>query len=146
MKYKFTFPLYICLATAVIGTTLLFWSTYFLNETPTLVNVGIRGSSLGIDLINPFHMYLVSLLVGISLLIPTWLALWLIVYLFSKTNLTEFTIRVLFGSVGTLLLYLTVYLCGGKDVLLSGMVFCYTFPLALGAYYFKLTRSNEVQT
>ncbi len=131
MRSTTKYVLKVWFTSAIIGSTLFYWSTYFFNHD-VITHGGQAGDRLAI--------YLLTLMFSLVLSIPALILLGLSIYALLETRLAFKTIRLLLSLIAVLLCALTFGLFaefsyGSKDLIL---IPCYALPLVAGVFSYQL--------
>jgi len=134
MKYRASYPIKIWIISAVVGSMLLYWGSYIF-----AFDVISHGGTVS----DRLFMWMTITAFSLIASVPAMLLFWLAVHQLTRTKLKLETIKVWLGFIGVMLAYISLIALVGFDTLLKGGVHCYTLPLVLGAYYFKLSKRVE---
>lgn len=131
MKPVAKYVLNIWLTSVIVGSTLFYWGSYFINYD--VISHGGKAE-------DRMAMYLITLVFSLVLSIPALILLGLSTYALLETRLAFKTIRVLLSFVCVLLCSLTFgvfseFSFNGKDLLI---ILCYSSPLVAGVFLYKL--------
>ncbi|RZK43067.1 MAG: hypothetical protein EOO90_05275 [Pedobacter sp.] len=131
MKQEAKYVLGIWLTSVIVGSTLFYWGSYFINY-----DVITHGGKAG----DRIAMYLMTLVFSLVLSIPALILLGLSTYVVLETRLAFKIIRWLLSFVCVVLCTLTFGMLsefnfGVKDLTIIG---CYSVPLVAGAFLYKL--------
>jgi hypothetical protein len=131
MKQEAKYVFNIWLTSAIVGSTLFYWGTYFISYD-VITHGGKAGDRIG--------MYVITLVFSLVLSIPALILLGLSTYALLETRLAYRTIRVLLSFVCILLCSLTFgvfseFSFKGKDLLI---ILCYSLPLVVAVFLYKI--------